>query len=439
MDEKKKLVSLIISQLNICCASMVNLCSMRSFLAYSQQWRRNMLLLVHVMTRQNKLHKKLKMKKIRSLMRKTRSTWVVDGRSDIFWQNLLNGRSPEWCWMKNLRLTRERFFELNEMLCQYLAPDHTSPNYRHLSSEKKLALTLYYLKDTGSLWMTANAFGVHQCTVSKIIMQVCHVICERLGPVYLFLPRTREEMNRKVSEFELRYGMIQAFGCIDGTHIPIKTPQANSQDYFNYKQYFSINVQATCDYRGYFMDVDCRWPGSVHDAKVFANSKINHKLRNGQMPLTFSSPLPGYGKIPNYVIGDPAYPLTPFCIKEYQSCSTNQQVVFNTMLRAARNPIECAFGRLKARWAILTRRIDFKLESIPTIIYACFVLHNFCEVNQVKLDENLVRIQMRRNKVEEERLKNAPDHVYSCNNAEGEVVRTILTTYIRDNLPDGLV
>ena len=34
----------------------------------------------------------------------------------------------------------------------------------------------------------------------------------------------------------LKYGMIQIFGWINGTHVPIKTSTMNSQDYFNYKQ-----------------------------------------------------------------------------------------------------------------------------------------------------------------------------------------------------------
>ena len=126
----------------------------------------------------------------------------------------------------------------------------------------------------------SNAFGVHQCTASKIIILVCNVINKHLGPAYLHLLQDKDEMIRKVSEFELKFGMIQAFGCIDGTHISLKKPMINSQDYFNYKQLYSINVQAVCDCRGLFMDIDCRWPGSVHDAKVFANSKINEKLKN---------------------------------------------------------------------------------------------------------------------------------------------------------------
>jgi hypothetical protein len=71
------------------------------------------------------------------------------------------------------------------------------------------------------------------------------------------------------------------------------------------------------------MDVECMWPGSVHDAKVFANSSINCKLRRNILPSTFQCPVEGGEKIKNYLIGDPAYPLVPFCIKEYDTCSNN--------------------------------------------------------------------------------------------------------------------
>ncbi|XP_046858633.1 protein ALP1-like [Xenia sp. Carnegie-2017] len=236
---------------------------------------------------------------------------------------MFDGVTPDDEWKRNFRMSKERFFQLCEELRPYISEGINTPNYRSLSREKKLAITLYYLKDTGSIWMTANAFGVHQCTVSKIVLAVCNAICIHLCPIYLHLPQTVVQMRKKVAEFETRFGITQAFGCIDGTHIPIQRPLVDSQDYFNYKQFFSINVQAVCDSNGLFMDVDCRWPGSVHDAKVFSNSFINNELKLGRLPQTFTHVLPGHDKIPNYLIGDPAYPLTPNCIKEYQSCLSN--------------------------------------------------------------------------------------------------------------------
>ena len=84
--------------------------------------------------------------------------------------------------------------------------------------------------------MIANTFGLLQCSASKIIILVSDAIKRHLGPAHLHLPQDKDEMIPKVSEFELKFGMIQAFGCIDGTQIPLKTP--------NYKQLYLINVQA---------------------------------------------------------------------------------------------------------------------------------------------------------------------------------------------------
>ena len=137
------------------------------------------------------------------------------------------------------------------------------------------------------------------------------------------------------------------------------------------------------------------WPGSVHDAKVFVNSSRNQILQNNLIPNTLHFPRQNVNEtIPNYIIGDPAYPLLPYCIKEDESYSNDAEVVFSSMLRSARNQILCAFGRLKARWAIHTRKIDLKLENVSNLIYACFVLHNFCEQRKSYIDEELVNAQI---------------------------------------------
>ena len=103
------------------------------------------------------------------------------------------------------------------------------------------------------------------------------------------------------------------------------------------------------------------------------------KMRNGALPQNFQILVPGLEKISNFLTGDAAYPLTPFCMKEYDHCSNNEKVLFDNILRSGRNPIECTFSILKTRWGILTKKMDLKFETISIIIYAYFVLHNMCE------------------------------------------------------------
>ena len=183
--------------------------------------------------KQNVLLKKLKQRK---KQRRKKETWVKNQcRSDKWWVDMLSPMSTFDLWKKHFRMSRLDFQQLCDILRPFITPNPLSPNYRSLLAEKKLAVILYFLKDTGSLTMTANTFGIHQSTTSKVIMEVCEAIVTHLVPKYITLPKTREEMTSKVSQFELKFGMLQAYGCIDVTHIPIKTPNENSQDYFNYK------------------------------------------------------------------------------------------------------------------------------------------------------------------------------------------------------------
>ena len=200
--------------------------------------------------------------------------------------------------------------------------------------------------------MVANTFRVAVNTVSIIVYKVCHILTVKVGPRVLHLPKTEQEMRSLINEMERKYGLPQAFGCVDGTYIAISQPLENPHDYWCYKMKYSLNVQGICDHRGVFMNVDIRWPGSVNDAKVFSNSTVNHALRENLLPQGYRQLLSGTDKVPPIILGDPAYPLLPYCMKEFASTHNNGQVVFNNLLRNARNKIERAFGRLKMRWQI---------------------------------------------------------------------------------------
>ena len=194
-------------------------------------------------------------------------------------------------------------------------------------------------------------------------------------------------------------------------------------------------VQAVCDFRGMFMDVDCKWPGSVHDAKIFSNSSIGTKLRNQDMPITYQEIVPGKCKIRNYLIGDPVYPLTSYFMKEYDNCSSFSKVVFNSILRSARNPVECAFWMTKGTMELLNKE-GCPSTWICSYSHLCkhFVFHNYYELNKCVIDPELVKIHIEKHRKEKENENYLPNPVLSGNLDEGEVVRYVLCCYIENGL-----
>ena len=72
------------------------------------------------------------------------------------------------------------------------------------------------------------------------------MICHHLLPRYIAVPQD-QRLHEIVDSFDCHWGFPQAFGSIDGTHIPILRPQECSADYFNRKGYHSILTQAVVD------------------------------------------------------------------------------------------------------------------------------------------------------------------------------------------------
>ena len=278
--------------------------------------------------------------------------------------------------------------------------------------------------------MTANLFGCSIASVSKAVKEVCRILSTHVGASLVKFPSEKNDVEKANICFLKKFGFPRVIGCIDGTHIPIMQPSENPHDYFSYKMKYTLNVQAICDHSGKFLDVDIKWPGSLHDARVFPNSEIQKRYSNINFKLFHKELIPGDEDVPQLIIADPAYPLLPYVMKEYTTCNSNAEVIFNNMLRAARNQIECAFGRLKARWRILLRPIDLKLDDVPDIIFACIVLHNFCESKNIELNpEDVDRI------IIEER-SNTPsiDRIYSYFTKDGAKIRDAINRYFNEYL-----
>ena len=165
-------------------------------------------------------------------------------------------------------------------------------------TQKQLLLFLWFAATQENYIRLADRFGVGQTTAIKCVERVSLAIIEDVMPKVLRWPNAKEA--KVIMEgFGVR-GLPKVIGAIDGSHLSIKAPVKNPENYVNRKGFHSIVLQAVCDHRMRFTDCYVGWPGSVHDSRVFTNSDICLMIE--QNPIDFC---------PNssYLLGYAAYPL----------------------------------------------------------------------------------------------------------------------------------
>ena len=138
------------------------------------------------------------------------------------------------------------------------------------------------MKDQGFLRVIVSLFGIAKFTSSVVVHEICSILAKNIAPDLIRFPTEKDAVSETARTFLKRFGFPQVIGCVSGTHIPVKQPSENSHDYFSYKMSYSINCQTICDAYGQFTNAEIRWPGSVHDARIFGNCNVQKGYSTGK-------------------------------------------------------------------------------------------------------------------------------------------------------------
>ena len=110
-------------------------------------------------------------------------------------------------------------------------------------------------------------------------------------------------------------------------------------------------------------------------------------LRDGETQPCSKVIVDGESPVLICLLGDPAYPLLPYIMKEFANRrKTKEEQFFSYRLSSARMVAECAFGKLKARFGCLRRDMDINLDDLPYVMHSYFIIHIFREINEEQIN-----------------------------------------------------
>ncbi|XP_008180084.1 uncharacterized protein LOC103308465 [Acyrthosiphon pisum] len=157
---------------------------------------------------------------------------------------------------------------------------------------------------------------------------------------YLFAITKKEDWMKIANDFNEIWNFPNCVGAIDGKHISIICPPGAGSEYYNYKGYHSIVLQAVVDAHAKFVVID------IDDY--------------GRCSGIFKESLFAYPLLPNL--------MRPFPRRQL----TNEKRIYNYRLSRARRIVECAFGIMVKRFNVLENKMLVGPEKATKITHSSY-------------------------------------------------------------------
>lgn len=287
------------------------------------------------------------------------------------------------------RCTRQQFQTILDLIKDNPV-FHGKNSEKQFSSYFQLALVMYRLGSFGTgaeIGKIAALFGIGDGgTIDKITWRVFKCILQ-LENEYMNWPSAEERMDIILENCD---ELPHCIGFADGIEFKVLDKPADDHvSLYSRKKQYSIKMQGTCDFKEMLRHVVIGWPGSVHDARIFSESRMSTH------PDEFFSGM-------EYLGADSAYTLTERVITPFRSNSSSltpvQRAKFNKYFSSKRVRIEHVFGILKQIFCSLmclgTHVSNSSYEFVCIWIRVCCILYN---ILRPQLDEEDVQAYLQPN------------------------------------------
>jgi hypothetical protein len=267
---------------------------------------------------------------------------------------------------RNFRFDKESVRRLVNLIRADIS--YTSRRNNPLTPELQMCIALVHYSGSGFQRITALCGGVSQPSAWRAIKRVTGALCN-LKADYIKMP-SNEEMRDTAQRILEKFDLPRFAFAIDGMmvvfdgaprHLP---PGIALQKFWCRKQFYAINCQVIANDEKVIYDVDCDWPGSAHDARIWRRSLAKQYLEQQRLYL---------------LAGDSAYPISENLMKPYTNAEAGQDAskrLFNKRLCGLRTVMsENVYGVWKKRFPIL-REMRNWYPLAKEVIIATAILHN---------------------------------------------------------------
>ena len=226
--------------------------------------------------------------------RKRKTMWVYP-RPQFWFEQLLVNRYQDHLWREHFRVSRETI----EYICGLVSPQLMRQNTilrEAVSVEKRVAVALWRLATGNSYRTVGLTFGIGRCTAMNVKEEFCSALMRQANNFIKF-PKTEAETRKSIQEFQDISRFPQVVGALDGSHIAIKAPKQDPNEYVNRKNFYSIVLQGVTDANGKFLHVST--------ARVLRMSSLLTAIENGDI---LHSPVRQMGgtQVKPLIVADPA-------------------------------------------------------------------------------------------------------------------------------------